>query len=112
MSAHRILAVALLGGLLGACAPVQWQHASLGMAPSEAEVGECNRSAYLEAERQAFFYGFGYGFARPRYAGRPYYAPWPRYSYGDRFLLERDLFDYCMRAKGYELVPVQQTDRS
>lgn len=109
MCARRIVAIAVLGGLTAACAPVEWQHTAFGVAPSEAEISECNRSAYLEAQRQAFVYDF----TRPRFYGRPpYYAPWPRYSYGDRFFLERDLFDYCMRARGYQLVPARPADRS
>ena len=88
-----------------ACTPVQWQNASSGAAPSQAELGECNQAAYYEAQRQAFFYDSGWpymsGFRRP-------YGPWSRYPYStasDRFFLERDLFDFCMRAKGYKLVP-------
>jgi hypothetical protein len=112
MNARRLLAGALLGGLAAGCTPVAWQHASLGVAPSQAELGECNQSAYLEAQRQAFFYGYGYGYGPgwPRYTvdrfGRFRYDPWARYAYNDRFFLERDLFDYCMRAKGYRLVEV------
>lgn len=91
-----------MGALLAACTPMHWQHASLGVAPSEAEVGECNQAAFHEAQRQAFLYDFGW----PRFHryGRPR-GPWRRYSTSDRFFLERDLFDYCMRAKGYKLVP-------
>lgn len=109
MNARRLLAGALLGGLAAGCTPVTWQHAALGVAPSQAELGECNQSAYLEAQRQAFFYSF----ARPRYYasrnGRYYYSPWSRYAANDRFFLERDLFDYCMRAKGYRLVEAAGT---
>ncbi len=108
MNARSLLAVALLGGAAAACTPVTWQHAQLGVAPSQAELGECNQAAYLEAQRQAF----SYNFARPRYyVGRdgryryaPWGSPWAGYGYNDRFFLERDLFDYCMRAKGYRLV--------
>jgi hypothetical protein len=108
MNVSRLLAGALMGGLAAACTPVAWQHAALGVAPSEAELGECNQAAYLEAQRQAFFYSF----ARPRYHigrdGRYRFSPWPSSYYGDRFFLERDLFDYCMRAKGYRLVTVPE----
>lgn len=113
MNARSLMAAAVLGGTVAACAPVTWQHAQLGVAPSQAELGECNHAAYLEAQRQTFFYGF----ARPRYYagrdGRYHYAPWggPWAGYGssDRFFLERDLFDYCMRAKGYRLVEAAAT---
>lgn len=103
MHARSLLAAALLGALAAGCTPVTWQHASLGVAPTQAELGECNQSAYLEAQRQAFYNDF----ARPRYFsrhGRFYPAPWSSYASSDRFFLERDLFDYCMRAKGYRLV--------
>jgi hypothetical protein len=84
---------------------MQWQHSSLGVNPSEAEVGECNQSAFHEAQRQAFYRDF---FWSP-YSGRYRFRPWPYYSTSDRFFLERDLFDYCMRAKGYRLVPTPST---
>jgi hypothetical protein len=100
MGPLRIATTLLLAALLAACTPMQWQHASLGVAPSQAEVGECNQSAFYEAQRQAFLYDFGW----PRYYG-PWGPRWPRYSSSDRFFLERDLFDYCMRARGYRLVP-------
>ena len=94
-----------LAAATAACTPVQWQHSSLGVAPSQAELGECNQAAYYEAQRQAFLYDSGW----PYFAGarRPY-GPWSRYPYAtssDRFFLERDLFDFCMRSKGYRLVP-------
>jgi hypothetical protein len=102
MSPCRSLLCLCLGVAAGACTPMQWQHQALGVTPSQAEVGECNQSAFYEANRQAFFYDFAW----PRYYyGRPGHRPWPRYSSSDRFFLERDLFDYCMRAKGYRLVP-------
>jgi hypothetical protein len=103
MSARRSLIGLCLGLAAAACTPVQWQHATLGVAPSDAEKGECNQSAYYEAQRQAFYYG---DFAWPhRFYGRPY-RPWPyHYSTSDRFFLEQDLFNYCMRSKGYRLVP-------
>jgi hypothetical protein len=100
MSPSRALLFLCLAAAFGACTPMQWQHGALGVAPSETEVGECNQSAYFEAQRQAFYRDFAW----PRYYGRPW-GPWPRYTTGDRFFLERDLFDYCMRAKGYRLVP-------
>lgn len=100
MSFRRTLACCALGAVLSACTPMQWQSASLGVAPSKAEIDECNQSAFYEAQRQSFLYDYGW----PRYYGRPW-GPWPRYSPNDRFFRERDLFDYCMRSKGYRLVP-------
>ena len=45
------MALALLGSAAVACTPVTWQHAQLGVTPSEAELTECNQAAYLEAQR-------------------------------------------------------------
>ena len=102
--AARILAPAALAFLIMGCTPVQWQHASMGTAPSADELGYCNQSAYYESQRQAFFDDFMW----PRYHrfGR-FHSP-----YRNQFFRERDLFDYCMRARGYQLVPVRPADRS
>lgn len=108
MGLRSILSGIAVGALLAACTPMQWQHASLGVAPTQAEVDECNRASFYEAQRQAFFYDFAWPRYHPGYFGRPWrgpWGPWPRYSSSDRFFLERDLFDYCLRAKGYRLVP-------
>ncbi|HEX6980339.1 MAG TPA: hypothetical protein VF342_13670 [Alphaproteobacteria bacterium] len=109
---RRSLAVFLLPGMitLAACTPVQWQHASFGTAPTSGELNECERAAYLEAQRQAFFYQL----YRPRVLvgrdGRFYPAPLG-FEPGNTYFLERDLFDYCMRAKGFRLVPIRPADR-
>jgi hypothetical protein len=107
------LALTALAVALAGCTPMQWQHASYGNAPSNDELGYCDQSAYYEAQRQAFFSDF----MQPRYVvgrdGRIYpRAPFARYPYRDRFYMERQLFDYCMRAKGYQLVPARPADRS
>jgi hypothetical protein len=102
----RLLSCIAAAATLAACTPVQWQHASLGVAPTQAEVDECNRAAFYEAQRQAFFYDFARPGFYPGHFGPRWHRPWPRYSMSDRFFLERDLFDYCLRAKGYRLVAV------
>lgn len=118
MSRARLLPAAGTAALLAACTPMQWVSASLGTPASATDVQECDRSAYYEAQRQAFFYGYpyGYGLAGPRYFlgrdGRLYYDPWSGFARSDTFFLERQLFDYCMRAKGYRLAPARPADRS
>jgi hypothetical protein len=100
----RATAFAALALLIVGCTPVQWQHASLGTPPSADELGYCNHSAYYEAQRQAFFDDFAW----------PYYRRYPYgfHPYRNQFFRERDLFDYCMRARGYQLVPVRPADRN
>lgn len=97
---------------VAACTPVEWQYAGTGMPAPAAELSDCDRSAYYEAQQQAFFYGF----TRPRYFvgrdGQLHYDPWLWPNYNDTFFLERQLFDYCMRAKGYRLTPVRPADQA
>ena len=110
MTLARIFGCLGLAAVAAGCTTTQWQNPSLGTAPSQAEISECDQAAYYEAQRQTFFYG-GYGFDWPYYAGwrRGALGPWPRSTINDRFFVERDLFDFCMRAKGYRLVPVPES---
>jgi hypothetical protein len=108
----RALAMTVIAFLVAGCTPMQWQHAVSGTPPSQADLSYCEQSAYYEAQRQAFLNDFMW----PRFAydrnGLVRPLPFGTYPYRDRFFLERDLFDYCMRAKGYRLVPVRPADRS
>jgi hypothetical protein len=106
---HPILALAALC-LLAACTPMQWQDRRFGTVASAAEVQECERSAYFEAKNQAFFHSFAWPRTYFGRDGRVYYRRWP--DYHDTFFLERQLFDYCMRARGFQLVPVPPADAS
>src|SRR4051812_27960372 len=89
------------------CTPLAWEHRSFGTPPTVAETEECRRSAFIEAQYRAFFYRF----ARPHFyrdrRGRRIYDPWPSYGRYDPFFLEQDLFRFCLRAKGYRLVPAR-----
>jgi hypothetical protein len=86
-----------------------WEHQAFGSSPTATEVEECRRSAYFEARQRAFFYSF----ARPRFVrgrGRLIYYPRSPFGYYDPFFLEQDLFRFCLRAKGYRLVPARSAD--
>ena len=93
--------------MLAACAPVRWEHPALGAAQSEADLEDCRRQAWIEAQREAFFYYRPYPY-RGR-DGRFYWRYYDPYWYGagDRFFRETQLRDFCMRSKGYNLVPVE-----
>ena len=110
MTLARILLCLGLVAATAGCTTSEWQNASQGTPPSEAEIAECKQAAYYEAQRQTFFYG-GYGLGWPYYPSlrRATRGPWPRSTINDRFFVERDLFDFCMRAKGYRLVPVPES---
>jgi hypothetical protein len=105
--ASRLLPL-LAAAALAACTPMRWEHPSLGAAQTEADLGECGRAAWIEAQHQSFLYG---GFYRgPSYYrgrdGRLYYDPFWGNRMNDTFYAESRLRDYCMRSKGYNLVPV------
>jgi hypothetical protein len=106
-----IRSTAALFGLaiaLAACTPMQWEHPHLGVAGVNEAMEDCSRSARQEALRLAYSDPF---YMAPRmYRGRDgrlYYDPFPSYR-RDPYLYEGQLQDYCMRNKGYRLVPVPQ----
>jgi hypothetical protein len=72
---------------------------------------ECQQEAWREARLRAWHYSaLGPYPSRDRF-GRPAFA-WPYSPWGDpcgdTFLEEGRLASFCMRSKGYELVPVEK----
>ena len=101
---------------LTACTPLQWVKDG---APPAAEALEqdsttCRQQAWREAQYRSFAYRpIGPFYARGPAApfGRGFFGwPYGPYSYpiGDPFFDEARLADFCRRAKGYELVPVEK----
>lgn len=92
---------------LAACTPMQWEHPQFGAAQTQSDLATCAQSARQEAWRYGMASPYGYG---PRYArgpdGRVFVDPAPRIP--DPSLQEGQLRDYCMRTKGYQLVPVPE----
>ena len=88
--------------LLGACtAPMHWEHPELGTSRLADDLTDCSRSAHLEVAR----------YSAADYAPRVTRGPDGRVSVEpaparpDPYAQEAQLRDYCMRAKGYKLVP-------
>lgn len=96
--------------LVAACTPMQWEDRRFGTVASNGDIQDCERSAYFEAQNQAFFNSLAWPRTFVGRDGRVYYRRWPDHQ--DTFFLERQLFDYCMRAKGFRLAPVPPADRS
>lgn len=96
--------------LAGGCTPMVWEHRSFGTPPTVVESEECRRSAYREAQHHAYFYAF----TRPRFyrdgRGGPILDPWPSFGADDPFFPEQGLYRFCLRAKGYHLVPAPPLD--
>lgn len=95
-------AAATLGVVLGlaACAGgMHWEHPQFGQQNLAKDAAECRRLAAAEAWRAAPLFPFRYRHGR--------YGFWwndPFYDH-DRFWREARLRDYCLRSRGYTLVP-------
>jgi hypothetical protein len=98
--------------LLGGCTPMQWVKTDMTPEQFRADAQYCQQEAWREARFRAW--------ASPRLAspvvvrdaaGRPYVA-WthsPFYDpFGDSFMEESRLAQFCMRSKGYRLEPVEK----
>jgi len=102
--------LALLAGalFLAACTPMAFQKPGVTAVQAQTDSEECRVLADREAMRQPRWpwppHAFGHGF-RPH--GFDPFGPRHYSSLSlDRMRAERDLADFCMRARGYELQPV------
>lgn len=95
------------------CTPVQWVKSGMSAEEITRDAAECRREAWREASWRSWMH-------RPLgptlvtdAAGRRFYA-WPAAPFGDpfgdRFFEESRLTDFCMRAKGYRLEPVEKQE--
>jgi hypothetical protein len=99
--------------LIAGCAPMQWVRQDASHEEVRQDEALCQREAWREASWRAWFYRPGVATMLDR-DGRPFFV-WP-YSpfgdpFGDRFMEEARLTSFCMRAKGYELVPLEPKER-
>jgi len=112
MRRRFLIALVVLAG----CTPMQWTRD--GAVPAaevlEKDSASCRQEAWREAQYRAWAYRpyWGPPFARRDAFGRGFvawpYAAYPSPFYGDPVFEETRLADFCMRAKGYELVPVEK----
>jgi hypothetical protein len=99
------LTLVFAAALVGGCTPMRWEHPAFGPDVAGREASECRQMAWAEAQRQAFMFGSfaRRSFARDRY-GRIQYMPFS--DFHERQMMEMQLNDFCMRSKGFSLVPV------
>jgi len=96
---------------------MQWMREGEAPAPDalEKDSSECRLQAWREAQYRSWAYApvgpiaMRDPFGR-RFIGWPY-RPYA-YPFGDPFFEEARMMDFCMRAKGYELVPAQKKGES
>ncbi len=103
---RRLPVILAATALLGACTPMRWDHPAFGPEQTVQEASECRQQAWLESQRQPFMYD---GWRYPRYVrgadGRIRAYASPYYMMNDRYFDEMRLADFCMRSKGFRLVP-------
>ena len=108
ISTALVFAVGLVG--LYGCTPMEWVKPDATPEQAEADSIECRQAAWQEAHSHWYYQPFGpLGFRDA--LGRPVFA-WPYGWGGDPFadpaLQESRLALFCMRSKGYELVPSEK----
>jgi hypothetical protein len=112
----RRLLIALATVLAG-CTPMQWTRDG-AVPPAEAlekDSASCRQQAWREAQYRSWAYRSYWGppLMRRDPFGRAFtawpYGPSPYPFYADPAFEETRLADFCMRAKGYELVPVERS---
>jgi hypothetical protein len=95
-------AIALLAG----CTPYRLEHPVYGQSRLQDDTSECNRFAYLQSERSAFYDRVTTPLIPFRGAdGRVYYRPAPSFGMRNRLWDEQIFRSDCMRFKGYRAVP-------
>ncbi|MCS6855129.1 MAG: hypothetical protein NZ523_10310 [Elioraea sp.] len=109
-------AAALLVGLCGCAAtPLVWQRPETGELAPAAEIADCRDAAVLETNRRwpLFWYRPGpWAFPWRRDPFWPGFSP-SAYAWSDlsRWELIQDLTAFCLRSKGYRLLPLPPTER-
>ena len=101
---RNLLPITLLLGLAACGTPSHWEKPGVDQAVAGQDNTECRRAAQQEAFRSTppFFPSYGRG-----WRGRPSYFGWSTFE-SDRFYTENRLAAFCMRSRGYELVPSEQ----
>jgi hypothetical protein len=96
------LSAALMLGVAGCGTPARWEKPGASDAMTISDVTDCRRAASQEA-----FLFAPYGFPPLLWPGRRgYWLNWYQMQESQRFYAENRLTAFCMRNKGYELVPI------
>ena len=103
--------ILLLALAAAACTPVQWARQDTQPEQLDRDLAYCRQEAWREAQTRSFF------FMNRTYSattvvdpqGRPILVPLSPFGgpFGDPYIEESRLAHFCMRAKGYDLVPVK-----
>ncbi|HEX6265849.1 MAG TPA: hypothetical protein VFZ81_03015 [Burkholderiales bacterium] len=97
------------------CTPMYWVRQDTGPEQLDRDMELCQRAAWREASWRASFYRpLGPTVIHDLHGRRLLVWPYSPFSdpFGDRFFEESRLAHFCMRAKGYELVPADKIQPS
>ena len=104
-----VLALLSAATAITACTPMQWVKADATPERLQEDSIHCQQEAWREARTRSWYYRpFSPVFIRDA-SGRNFLGwPYGPYSdpFGDPYLEESRLTQFCMRSKGYELQPV------
>lgn len=94
---------------LAGCTPMEWVRQGSGPEELKQDLGQCRMDAWREAQWYSFLYRpFGPTMVVDRFGRRTFFTYSPLGGpFGDTYLDELRLADFCMRAKGYALVPIE-----
>jgi hypothetical protein len=102
---------AFLAMLLAACTPMQWVKQDATAEQLAADSEHCQNEAWREASFRSWAFRPASPILLRDAAGRPFVA-WQHSPFsdpfGDRFMEESRLANFCMRAKGYRLEAVEK----
>jgi len=109
---RKVLPVLLMLGV-AACGPaMRWDKPGANDEMTATDLEACRQAAWQEANRYPYGY-YPWGFGPPVWGlHRGNYLMWQMRQDNDRFYVENRLRSFCMRTKGYELVPVQQAPQT
>jgi len=98
--------------LVAACAPMQWMKADANPQQADTDLKACQDEAWRESNwRSTYYFGAIGPMAYQDPLGRRLLVwPYGPFSdpFGDRFIEESRLANFCMRSKGYELEPLKK----
>src|SRR5712671_7214498 len=108
LEAPIIMAAAALAS---ACTPMQWVKPDATAEQLQDDSIQCQQEAWREARLRSWYYRpfapvFIRGAPGRNFLGGPY-GPYSD-PFGDPYLEESRLAQFCMRSKGYELQPVEK----
>jgi hypothetical protein len=104
---RKVLPVLLLLAVAACGTPARWEKPGVTDEVVASDMTACRQAAVQEANRYPFGY-YPFGFGPPVWGGRRgNFMLWQMRQDNDRFYAENRLTAFCMRTKGYELVPVQ-----